>query len=266
MKVYISADIEGVAGITDWSEARKEHADYRPFQQQMTREVAAACEGALAAGATEIVVKDAHGTARNLDARALPAPTRLIRGWSGHPDMMVQDIDDGFAAACFVGYHGRAGVGGNPLAHTISSARVHEIRVNGVAASEYRIHAMACARHGVPVAFVSGDATLAEEVDADGLGTRTVVTKWGEGASQQSLHPDDAAERIRSGVKSALQRVPPGRTFPLPDRYAVEICFKQHTTAYQRSFYPGARLLDPHTVAIEVEDCFEMLRALSFLI
>ena len=164
MNVFVSADIEGVCGITAWEEARKDHPSYGPFRRQMQAEVAAACEGALAAGATALTVKDAHGSARNLVASELPTPTQLIRGWSGHPYGMVQGLEDSHRAALFIGYHGRAGGGGNPLAHTMSSQRLAEVRINGEPASEYRIHAWACALEGVPVAFVSGDQALCEEV------------------------------------------------------------------------------------------------------
>ena len=90
MKIYISADIEGITGIAHWDEATRDHPAYAEFQQRMTAETAAACEAALGSGAQAIVVKDAHGTGRNILAEQLPAPTQLIRGWSGHPYGMVQ--------------------------------------------------------------------------------------------------------------------------------------------------------------------------------
>ncbi len=89
MKVYISADIEGITGVTHWAEADRQNPDYSELKEQMTAEVSAACEGALQAGAAEIWVKDAHGSARNLTASKLPRQTFLIRGWSGHPFSMV---------------------------------------------------------------------------------------------------------------------------------------------------------------------------------
>ena len=155
MRVYISVDIEGVAGISHWDEARKTHADYAQFREQMVAEARAACEGALAAGAMAITVKDAHSSGRNLIASALPKPAELISGWSGHPYLMVQEIDETYDAAAFIGYHARAGAGGNPLSHTISARAVHEIRINGVAVSEYHIHAYAAALVGVPVIEVT---------------------------------------------------------------------------------------------------------------
>ena len=98
IKVYVSADIEGVTGIAHWDEASRDHPAYREFQERMTTETASACQAAMTAGATEIVVKDAHGSGRNILAEQLPVPVRLIRGWSGHPYSMVQELDATFDA------------------------------------------------------------------------------------------------------------------------------------------------------------------------
>ena len=119
MKVYISVDIEGVAGITHWDETNKAHADYPEFREQMTGEAVAAIEGARAAGATEIWVKDAHETGRNLITSMLPDGVTLIRSWAGHPLCMVQELDGTFHAVMMVGYHAAAGSEANSLAHTL---------------------------------------------------------------------------------------------------------------------------------------------------
>src|SRR6478736_2093084 len=130
MKVYISVDIEGVAGITHWDETNKAHADYAEFREEMTRETIAAIEGAEAAGAREILIKDAHETGRNLITSMLPGHVRLIRSWAGHPLCMVQELDASFDAVMMVGYHAAAGSEGNSLAHTLSLDAA-EIRING---------------------------------------------------------------------------------------------------------------------------------------
>ena len=266
MKVFISADIEGVAGITSWEEARKSNAVYHPFQRQMTAEVAAACEGAQAAGATEILVKDAHAGANNLTGGDLPRGVRLIRGWSGHPYGMVQGLEGDFDAAVFVGYHARAGAGGNPLAHTMSSMKVHEIRLNGTPASEYLIHAHAAALCDVPVVFVSGDRTLCEEVSAFNPATVTFATKWGEGPSQESVHPAEAVDGIRDGAREALSGDLDRARIEAPGHTRLEVTYKAHAQAYAASHYPGAKQLDPHTICIEHESYFEILRALMFVV
>ena len=233
----------------------------------MNAEVTAACEGALAVGATAVTVKDAHGSARNLHAGQLPAPTQLIRGWSGHPFGMVQNLDDSYDRAVFVGYHARAGAGGNPLAHTNSSMFVSEMRLNGAPVSEYRLHSLAAALVGVPVVFVSGDQTLCEEVAQHCPVTRTFATKWGEGPSQQSLHPDEAVSGIREGVEAALREVDAGAArLEIPGHFMLELRYKDHTRAYAKSFYPGAKLGDPHTLVFETDDYFEILRILMFVV
>lgn len=266
MRIYVSCDIEGVAGIAHWDEARKNHADYDEYRRQMTNEAKAACEGALAAGATAITVKDAHGSGRNIVGRELPPPTQLIRGWSGHPNLMVQEIDGSYDAAAFIGYHGSAGAGGNPLSHTISSCLLHAIHLNDEPCSEYRIHAYAAALVGVPVVFVSGDQTLCDEVRTWQANTHTFATKRGEGASQMSVHPDDAVTGIRDGIRLALSGDLSGALVELPNSFTLELTYKEHTDAYGRSFYPGAELIAPHKVRFANEEYFEILRALLFLI
>lgn len=265
MKVFISADIEGVAGIHTFAEARRGDGAYPEFKRQMDAEVKAACEGALEAGATEILVKDAHGGANNLTAGSLPRPARLIRGWSGHPYGMVQGLDDSYAAALFIGYHARAGTGGNPLAHTMSSRKLMEVRLDGVAVSEYHIHALAAALERVPVVFVSGDANLIDEVKGWNPATETVATKWGEGPSQESLHPHDAVDAIRAGVERALRADRETLRIPAPGATTLELVYKWSTDAYVCGHYPGAVQTDAHTVRLELPDYFEALRALIFL-
>ena len=129
MKIFISADIEGVATTTLWPETEKGSEDYRLHAQQMTMEVIAACEAASEAGASEIVVRDAHEDGNNLDIWKLPENVTLIRGWSGHPYSMVYGIDPSFDAAIFIGYHSAASSEGNPLSHTESLNQIGRAHV-----------------------------------------------------------------------------------------------------------------------------------------
>ncbi len=266
MRVYISVDIEGVAGISHWDEARKTHSDYGQFRNQMVAEARAACEGALAAGATSITVKDAHASGRNLIASALPKPTELISGWSGHPYLMVQEIDETYDAAVFIGYHARAGAGGNPLAHTISNRVIHEIRLNGTPVSEYHLHSYAAAMVDVPVVFVSGDRNLCEDIKSWQPATRTFTTKWGEGSSQHTIHPELAIDGIRSGVQTALESDIRSARLKLPDQFSLLITYRQPQVAYEKSFYPGAEQIDACTLRLNTDDYFEVLRSLMFIV
>lgn len=265
MKVFVSVDIEGVCGATGWDEARKESPTWREFAKQMTAEASAACEGALAGGATEVVVKDSHGDGRNIVAADLPRGVSLIRAYNGHPFSMVQGLDDSFAAALFVGFHSRGGSGGNPLAHTLSSRKVHEVRLDGEAVSEYRLHALAAASVGVPVALVTGDEALCAEVSSYSPATSTFAVKRCVGASTESIHPADAVAGIRAAAEAAVI----GREAFVPDvpgACRLEVVYKDQSMAYARSWYPGATLTDPHTVRLDVSPYFEVLRALIFLV
>jgi D-amino peptidase len=265
MKIYVSADIEGVAGISCWDEANPAKAEWGPVREQMTREVAAACEGALEAGATQILVKDAHASGRNLILDRLPREARVVRGWSGHPLMMVQELDPTFDALMMIGYHSRAGSGGNPLAHTYSSSQLALIEVNGSPVAEFHLNAWAAALHGVPVVLVSGDEALCEEVRAFHPPIRTVTTMRGVGASSVAVHPDAAVERIRAGSKEAVGGDLAACAIPLPGRFEVRIRYKEASRAYRTSFFPGVRALDDVTNAFDSDDWFEVMRALQFI-
>ncbi len=264
MKFFISADIEGITGVTHWDETDLEKEGFASAREQMTAEVVAACEGALQAGATEIWVKDAHDSARNILFSRLPHEARLIRGWSSHPLMMMQELDETFQAAALIGYHSRAGSNTSPLAHTNTGALM-SVTINGQQASEFLICAYAASMLKVPLVFVSGDKGLCDEVTGVNPAIGTVAVKQGVGNSTINIHPELATARIRQGVANALQGDLSKCHLPLPDHFMVEIQYKDHTKAYTNSFYPGAELKDPKTIRFENDQFFEVLRLLTFV-
>jgi D-amino peptidase len=263
MKIFISADIEGVTGTTHWDETELDKAEYASAREQMTAEVAAACEGALQAGATEIWVKDAHDSARNLIASKLPHEARLVRGWAPDPLMMMQELDETFQAAALIGYHSRAGANTSPLSHTMTGAWVR-ISVNGCDVSEFLLNTYTAAMLKVPVVFVSGDKGLCAEVAGLNPAIGTVAVKEGIGNSTINIHPELATNLIRSGVAKALKSDRSKCQMRLPEHFAVDIQFKDHTKAHVYSFYPGAKLKDPVTVHFEHAVYYEVLRFLFF--
>lgn len=265
MKVYISADIEGVTGASHWDEADRLKPDYSEFREQMTAEVSAACEGALQAGGTEIWVKDAHATARNLIASKLPRETRLIRGWSGHPFSMVQELDKSFHAMLMIGYHSRAGSAANPLAHTFSG-NIAGLKINGCYASELKMYAYAAALVNVPLIFVSGDKGICEEAASLIPNIATVAVKQGTGNATINIHPHLAAEKIREEVQASLQGDVSKCRLQMPEQFTIDIAYKDHAMAKKASFFPGAALEDPHTIRFESNDYFEVLRLFSFVL
>jgi len=266
MKIYISADMEGITGVTHWDEVDHNKSSYGQFQKQMSLEVAAACEGALEAGAKEIWVKDAHYSGRNILAEILPKGVKLIRGWSGHPYSMVQELDDSFDALMMVGYHSRAGQGGNPLAHTLSSSKLDSITINDRQTSEFFLHGNIAAKHGVPLVFLSGDVGLCEEVLEVSPGTTTVATMVGVGDSTISIQPQESLEAIKTKVKSALSGELSNCLWNHPKSFVVHIRFNKQQLAYRASHYPGAELFDPKTIAFTTKEYDEVMQLILFVV
>lgn len=265
MKIYISADMEGVAGITNWDEASRSHADYKYFVEQMTAEVNAACEGALEAGAKEIWVQDAHSSGRNLIHSALPKGVKLVRGWSGHPNLMVQELNDSFDALCMVGYHAPAGSDANTLAHTMSG-RPAEVWLNGSTCSEFLLHGTLSATMGVPTVFVSGDAGLAAHVAEHNPHITAVTTSFAHGDSTVGEHPTIVQEKIRSGVQRALNGPIADCLLKTSPRYDLEIEFRTYHPTYKASFFPGVERVSERRIRFSTHSFFEVMRVFLFCV
>jgi D-amino peptidase len=264
MKIYISADIEGVAGVTHWDEATIGKPGYERAAAQMTAEVAAACEAAVAAGADEILVQDAHDSARNIDPSALPEMARLLRGWSDDPRCMAQELDSSYDALILVGHHAPSGSGGNPLSHTFSLGNTG-IRINGEPGSEYLVLQYTAAYYGVPLVFLSGDAWIASQANRLNPAAATLATKEGLGNSTLGIHPALAVRKIREGVARGLAVAEEARRFALPPRFEVEITHQHHGRSFKTGFYPGMRRVDDRTLVFESEDFYEVLRMFLFV-
>ena len=265
MNVFISADIEGTCGITDWSETeRSTPYEYNYFRKQMTMEAKAACEGALSGGADQILVKDAHDSARNLDPSQLPEVARVLRGWSGDPLSMMSGLDQGsYDAVFFTGYHAWASCGGNPLSHTMN-LKNDVVVLNGVRMSEFLMNAYTAAYYQVPVAFLSGDKALCDFAKELIPNITTVAVNEGRGGSVVSMHPDAAIRAIKEGTKKAVKNAKKCY-LTLPEHFEVTIRFREHKRAYDRHFYPGATLEDEKNVCFASGDWYEMLRFFHFV-
>lgn len=264
MKIFISADIEGTAAITDWDETRRAHPDWAEFRQLMTAEVLAACEGALAAGADEIVIKDAHDSGRNLLVDLLPEEARILRGWSGHPDSMMFGIDQTFDAAIYTGYHAKAGTEDNPLAHT-SNGRISRLLLNGELASEFTMNALCAGRYGVGSLFIAGDSGICADARAMVPGIGTVETMQGYGPASSSVSPARSRRLIREGVAAALNGGTTGKLPHMPEVFEMVLEYNNPTDAYRARFYPGAKAHGPRAAAFESSDFGEVLRAFAFM-
>jgi len=267
MRLYISSDIEGTAGIVNWDETDYDRGGrwYDYFRAQMTREVAAACIGAKEGGAEHIRVKDAHDTGRNIIPSELPEGVSMQRGWSGHPFSMVDGLDEGFDALAFTGYHSPAYNNTNPLAHTMNTT-LAEMTINGQRASEFMIHSYIAAMLKIPIIFLSGDAGLCELAKAFVPGITTVATNTGKGAAAVSIHPADSVRLIREGVKTAVEKGGKGCIAELPSHFAVVIKYRDHIKAYKNSFYPGVEQPDEKTINFHSDDYMDVLRLFRFVL
>src|SRR5207249_11192270 len=242
MRVYISVDMEGIAGVVHESQTDPTTpafaAEYGRFRRLMTAEANAAVEGALAAGATRVLVNDSHWFMRNLLAEELHQAAELVSG-DPKPRSMVQDIDGGFDAALFVGYHARAGTRNAILDHTYAD-RIYEVRLNGKPVGELGINAAFAGVCGVPVALVSGDSALAAEAkDLLGDGVSTVIVKQAVSRhAARSVAPAVACRMIRDEATRTLKRK--HAPFVLPAPIALEVDFAQTIHADMAALCPGA--------------------------
>ena len=258
-KLFVSADLEGTTGITHWGETEIGGYLYDRFTAQMTREVAAACEGAISQGFDDILVKDAHDSGRNIDPAKLPEQARIFRAWSRHPYSMMFGLDDTFEGVVFTGYHNAAGTNSNPLSHTMNRQN-NFVKINGVIASELMMNSLTAAYIGVPVYCVCGDKGLCDWIQSVNPNIEVVPVSEGTGNGSMSIHPDVAVRRIRETVAKAVQKAGKDCMFPLPEHFHVEINFREHYRAYDGGFYPGATQLDEKTVAFDADDWMDCLK------
>jgi len=262
-KLFISADMEGTCGASTWDDVTKGKTDYQKFAERMSREVGAACEGALEGGMDFVMVRDAHDSARNIDWSFLPKQVQLMRGWGQDPLCMMTGIDESYHGAVFTGYHDAAGSGESPLAHTMSLG-ISWISLNGEPLSEAQINAYTAARHQVPLLAISGDSGICGKMRLMIPALKTVEVNRGTGNLVLSIHPEKALSQIREAVKQACSEPREDYLLKLPDSFRLDVRFRDHAKAYQSGFYRGVKRLDAHTLRYEAEDWYEVLRMMHF--
>lgn len=244
-KFFVSSDIEGTSGIVCWDETDFGKQRYDYFSRQMSRESAAACEGLIDAGADDVLVRDAHDSARNIHPDMLPMKARLMRNWESHPYSMMSGLDESFDGVVFTGYHSAVGWDTNPLSHTMNT-HVTSILLNGEICSELMINALTASMLKVPVVGVTGDKGLCDWIRTVLPGVAVVPTIEGRGSATVSIHPDLAVERIREAMREAASGDFSGNVFPMPDRFEVTVRWREHYKAYGAAFYPGCKQTGPY--------------------
>lgn len=263
LKVFISVDMEGICGVIHWEDVSRNGRDYSLFRKLMTMETNAAVEGALEAGATYILVRDAHGSGRNILPDLLHPAAELIRDWSGGPLDMMEGIDKSFDAVIFIGYHARANTPNAVLDHTMTGS-IYKLTLNGKPMPEAGINAFIAGNFDVPVVMVAGDAALCHQCEELFGKVVTVPVKEGIGNAARMLHPQKARELIKEKAREALLRLNEFKPFKLKPPYTVEVTYKDEQKAEEMSWFPDAKRTGNTTVTFTSNDWMEILRFLSF--
>ncbi len=266
MKVYISADLEGIAGVVDRSQLGGESENYRRARQLMTGEVDAAARGAFEGGADEVLINDSHGPMTNILIDELHEDVKLISGspkdWS-----MMAGVFDSCDLAMFIGYHARQGVRGT-LSHTYSSATVAELKLNGQVLGELGLSAYIAGYFKVPVGLVSGDdAACSEAEELLGERARLVTVKKNLAhRAAESITPAKSRRLLREQAAAAIRE----KAFPEPLYLKIpvtmELSFQNRGMSEAAASLPGAELTSGTTVKFSHPDLKEVIAAMGVMV
>jgi len=265
LKVYISVDMEGIAGVVTADQLGPTGFEYARAREFMTGEALAAIAGARDAGATQIVVSDSHGNGQNLLIDKFPPDVTIIRSWP-RPLMMVQGIDSTFDAAVFIGYHASTT---NPVgvrAHTISSANLAAVELNGVSMPEAGINAAIAGHFGVPVVAISGDNVAVSEAQAlIGAMEGAVVKQAISFHAAATMTPEAAQQLVRQKVKAGVQRHASIRPYVVRAPVRLDLTFKNYTPSEMLSYLPIVQRTTSHAIRFNGRDILEVSRFLEFV-
>ena len=259
MKIFLSSDMEGTAGVVDWEQCVGDGPQAAVGRKLLLDEVNAAIEGAMAGGATEVVVNDSHSTMRNLPPDALAGEASYISG-SHKPLYMMQGLDDSFDAVLFVSYHGSVGAPAG-LSHTYSPRVVVEARLDGVVTGEAGINALVAAHYGVPVVLVTGDRCACDETAVLIPGVHAAVVK--EPVSRtaaHSLHPSRARALIRDAAEKAVAGAAAAGPPPLASA-TLEVSVRTTDIAEAASWARGVDRTGPRELRIHGENALATYRS-----
>jgi D-amino peptidase len=263
-KIFISVDMEGIAGVVQPAQLGPDGFEWAKAREWATGEVNAAIQGARDAGATDFVVCDSHGNAQNLLIDELPDDVRIVRGFP-RPLEMMQGIDDTFDAVLFIGYHASEWSVDAVRSHTMSSAKLLGIKLNGQEVMEAVFNAAIAGHFGVPVVFMSGDRVAVTQVQKTLPSVEGVVLKEPYGFhSAMTVTPAKARQLIREGVTRALRKAAPA-PFRLKTPIDLEVGFKLTPDAEKAAYVPGLSRVDAHTVRGTFADILQISRLMQIL-
>ncbi len=266
LKIYISADMEGVVGVVTGEQLGPSGFEYQRFRVFMTAEVNAAIEAAFEAGATDIVVSDSHGNGQNLLIEKLPKNVMIVRSWP-RPLMMMQGIDESFDGVIFLGYHSSTVSSEGVRAHTISSARFADVQLNGISMPEAGINAAIAGHFDVPVIMISGDDAAVKEAAALLGDIEQAIVKWAYGFhSAKTMTPEAAYDLIRQKVGAAVRRIKKFRPYKLKTPIQLDVRFKNYRPSEVLSYLPSVERTDSHSIRFSGKDIIDVSKFLEFII
>jgi D-amino peptidase len=267
LKVYISADMEGITGVASADQLGPTSFEYGRAREWMTAEVLAAIQGAREAGATEFVVSDSHGNGQSLLIDKFPSdvPVHIVRSFP-RPLGMMEGIDSSFAAVIFIGYHASTSSTTGVRAHTMSSALLTRIALNGVSMSEAGVNAAIAAQFGVPVVMITGDDAIVDETNQRLGAIEGVAVKHAIGFhSTSTLTPEVGQAQIRQHAKTAVERRAQMKPYAMTRPVTVEVSFKNYRPVELLGYLPNVQRIDSHTVRFSARDMIEASKFLEFV-
>ncbi|MET7279801.1 M55 family metallopeptidase [Kribbella sp. NPDC005582] len=260
MKVFLSTDMEGTAGVVDWSQCRAPSPEYEYYRGQLQAEVNAAIDGALEAGATEFLVNDSHSTMQNLRPDELHGRASYLSG-RHKPMYMMEGLDASFDAIFFISYHGSAGATSSVLHHTYNPRAIAEVRLNGVVAGEAAVNALVARAYGVPVVLITGDQVTIDEARPFCPAAEGIVVKQSVSHNAAlSLHPDRARELIHEGARRALDHLSTHRPPELATPPELTVRFHTQAHADLTTALRNATRTAETTVALRADDPLDLFR------
>lgn len=265
MRIYLSVDLEGIAGVVHVDQTRRNGHDYEKARRWMTAEANAAIKGAFDGGASYVLVNDSHADMRNFILEELDPRVELISG-NLKPYSMVEGTQDPFDLALFIGYHAGASSRAGILDHTYFGAVVSHVRVDGREFNEAGLNALVCGENGIPVGLVTGDQTACAQAKALLGDIETVIVK--EGITRycaRSLHPQEARKRIYEGTRKALSRIKEFTPLRLNSAHRLEVDFLNAAMADAANLVPDTTREGALTVAYEAKTPGRLLRMLQVM-
>lgn len=264
-KILISVDMEGLAGAVTEQQLGPSGFEYQRFREIMTNEALAAIEGARASGAGEIVVADAHGNGQNLLIEKFPEDIQIIRSWPRRFHM-VGGIDDAYDGVMLIAYHSSTSNKKGVRAHTFSSARLTDVKINGQSVSEGMWAAIVTGHFGVPIIMISGDDIATKEV-ADFVGNvETAVVKEALSFhSAKTLTPNAANKIIKAASQKAVENIRNYKPYEIDTPVTLDVSFKHYRPTEALDYLPIFERIDSHTIRYVGKDMTDVADVFVFL-